>query len=296
MDTGAVILGVPLAQSYSTDGWFWPLLGVGVVVAAAVALYNHHRRRRQQAALDRLLQRDPRLSHTVIPCGLRPDELAWWCQGLPAGDRNTGTRYAVEGPMRVELGGELPDELTVSAFEWWWEEERRDQDHRRRRRMRSLGLPTRSGFVLGGSGTTMGGRRYVERTTPAAVVQLPITVDTRVIIRPESLFGRAGITRGGHQFESAEFNRRFRVEAMEQHLALALIDANFQQLMVENFPDQTVEVFGSLLLVAGTPTHRDDSLTGVIGLLPALRQDAHRILRAVPPAYWRAVGALGRGR
>lgn len=295
MNIGAAILGVPLAQSYSTDGWFWPLLGVGVLVAAGAALYGRYRRRQQKAALDRLLDRDPRLSSTVIPCGLRNDELAWWCQGLPAGDRNNGVRYAVEGPMGVDLDGELPDELTVAAFEWWWEEERRDHD-RRRRGLGAFGPRTRSGLTLGGSGTTMGGRRYVERTTPAAVVQLPVTVDHRVIIRPESMFGRAGITRGGHQFESAEFNRRFRVEAMEQHLALALIDANFQQLMVENFPDQSVEVFGSLLLVAGSPTHRDDSLTGIIGLLPALRQDAHRILRAVPPAYWRAVGALGRGR
>ena len=196
--------------------------------------------------------------------------------------------------MRVELGPEQPDELHVAAFQWWWEEERREHS-RRNRGLGAVGPRTRSGLTIGGPSTTMGGRRYVERTTPAAVVKLPITVDNRVIIRPESLFGRAGITRGGHQFESAEFNRRFRVEAMEQHLALALIDANFQQLMVENFPDQTVEVFGSLLLVAGTPTHRDDSLTGVIGLLPALRQDAHRILRAVPPAYWRAVGALDRG-
>jgi hypothetical protein len=284
------LFGVPLAQSVGNGG-FWPFLIVGLVVFAAVALYDRHRRHKKQADLDRLLERDPRLSATVIPCGLRNDELAWWCQGLPAGDRNNGVRYAVEGPMRVELPG-LPEELTVAAFQWWWEEERRDRT--RNNRSGTFGSGNGSGMMLGGSGTT--GRRYVERTTPAAVVHLPVTIDNRVIIRPESLFGRAGITRAGHQFESAEFNRRFRVEAMEQGLALALIDANFQQLMVENFPDRTVEVFGSLLLVAGTPTHRDDSLTGMIGLLPALRQDAHRILRAVPPAYWRAVGAVNRGR
>jgi len=283
-----MLVPVFLAQSSSTDGWFWPLLLVGLVVAVAFAIFERHRRKQKKADLDRLLQRDPRLSYTVIPCGLRNDELAWWCRGLPAGDRNNGVRYAVEGPLRIDLGPGLPDELTVAAFQWWWEEERRDPD-RRNRGLGGFGLRTRSG-------ATLGHRRYAENKTPAAVVQLPVTVDNRVMIRPESLFGRAGITRGGHQFESDAFNRRFRVEAMEQGLALALIDANFQQLMVENFPDQTVEIFGSLLLVAGEPTHRDDSLTGVIGALPALRQDAHRILRAVPPAYWRAVGAIDRGR
>ncbi|TVR36379.1 MAG: hypothetical protein EA388_04050 [Nitriliruptor sp.] len=294
MDTGTAILGVPLAQS-AGNGAFWSLLVIGLILVGAGAIYDRHRRQKKQADLDRLLDRDPRLDHTVIPCGLRNDELAWWCQGLPAGDRNNGVRYAVEGPMRVDLGPGMPDELNVAAFQWWWEEERRD-NNRRNRGIGGFGPRTSSGMSLGGSSSTMGRRRYVEQKTPAAVVKLPVTVDNRVIIRPESLFGRAGITRGGHQFESAEFNRRFRVEAMEQHLALALIDANFQQLMVENFPDQTVEIFGSLLLVAGTPTHRDDSLTGTIGLLPAARQDAHRILRAVPPAYWRAVGALNRGR
>lgn len=271
MVSGPLLLLPPLAQS-TGGGSFWPLLGLGVVAAIGVGLWNRHRRRKQRADLDRLLARDPRLEYTVLPCGLRNDELAWWCRGLETGDRNNGVRYAVQGPVQADLGPGLPDDYTVAAFEWWWEEEYKDRNRNR--------IGTRT--------------RYRKRRTVAAVVQLPITVDNRVIIQPESVLGRVGITRGGHQFESAEFNRRFRVEAMEQDLALALIDANFQQLMVEHFPDRTVEVFGSLLLVEGKPTHRDESLTGVIGELPAVRQDAHRILRAVPPAYWRAVGAVER--
>jgi hypothetical protein len=263
-----------LAQT-SGGGGFWLVVILGALGMGGAALYEHRRRRKKRADLDRRRARSPGLTYTVIPCGLRNDELAWWCQGLPTGDRNNGVRWAIEGPMTLDLGPGMPTELTVATFQWWWEEERRD----RRRTDR---------------GTMTTRRRYAKRTTPAAVVKLPLTVDNRVIVRPESVLGRVGITRDGHQFESAEFNRRFRVEAMEHNLALALVDANFQQLMVEHFPDQTVEFFGALLLVAGTPTHRDESLTGVIGHLPALRQDANQILRAVPPAYWRAVGAVDR--
>lgn len=262
----------PLAQLVG-DSTFWPLLGLGALVAIGVGLWNRHQRRKKRADLDRLLARDPRLEYTVLPCGLRNDEIGWWCRALETGDRNNGVRYAVQGELQTDLGPGLPSELTVAAFEWWWEEEYKDRSQNR--------LGTRT--------------RYRKRRTTAALVKLPITVDNRVMIEPESVLGRVGITRGGHQFESAEFNRRFRVEAMEQSLALALVDANFQQLMVEHFPDRTVELFGSLLVVEGTPSHRDESLTGVIGELPAVRQDAHRILRAVPAAYWRAVGAVERG-
>lgn len=257
--------------------WRWVML----IVFVGLAGYSGYRwlvKRKQRADLDRLLARDPSLTYTVIPCGMRSDQLAWWCKGLPDGDRNNGVRYAVEGPMRVDLGPGMPDEMTITAFEWWWEVESRERSRNRT-----------TGFHVGSFHSP--GRTYSERRIPAGLVQLPVTVDSRVMVQPESALGRVGVTRGGHQYESAEFNRRFRVEAMNEDLALSLIDANFQQLMVEHFPGFTVELFGQFLLVTGTPTHRDESLAGVIGLLPALRQDAHRILRAIPPAYWRAIGA-----
>lgn len=273
-----------MSQLPSSSGGrsFWPLLAIGAVAAGGYWLYDHYRRRRNRAALDRLLARDPKLEYTVIPFGLRSDELAWWCRGLPDGDRNNGVRYAVQGAMRADLGPGLPEEFDVVAFEWWWEEERSDRSR------------DRTGFRRPGFHTTQ--RRHAERRTPAAIIRLPVTVDSRVMIEPASVLGRLGVTRAGHQFESAEFNRLFRIEALNHDLALALIDANVQQLMVEHFPGRTVELFGDLLLVAGTPTHRDESLPGVIGMLPALRQDAHRVLRAVPAAYWRAVGAITGGR
>jgi hypothetical protein len=254
----------------------WALLVIGVGLVGGSALYRYARQRRKREDLQRLLHRDPRLQRTVIPCGLRPDQLAWWCRGLPDGERNNGLEYGVEGQMVVDLGAGLPRETTVAAFQWWYEEEQRAARNQRTG-LRSMGAGPHG----------QGPRRYTKRFLPAALVKLPVQMDRRVMIRPESALGRVGLTRGGQQFESSEFNRRFRVESNDDQLSLTLLDARFQQLLVEEFPGRTIELFGELLLVAGKPTHRDDSLTGVIGELPAMRQDAHRILQAIPPAYWR---------
>lgn len=263
------MLGTTLALLGTSDtGLLWFLLALGVV-AAGGGLYSYLRNRKKREDLERLIARDPRLQRTVIPCGLRPDQLAWWCQGLPKGDRNLGLEFGVEGPMNVDLGPGLPQETTVAAFRYWYET-------RHRNRNPKSGVRT----------TT-----YTKQHVPAAVVALPVTLDRRVMITPESVLGRAGLTRGGHQVESSEFNRRFRVEAMDQELSLYLLDAGFQQLLVESYTGRTIELFGELLLVAGQPSHRDESLTGVIGELPAMRQDAHRILQAIPAAFWRYVGA-----
>lgn len=254
----------------------WALLFIGVGLVGGSALYRYARQRRKREDLQRLLQRDPRLQRTVIPCGLRPDQLAWWCRGLPDGERNNGVEYGVEGQMVVDLGAGLPRETTVAAFQWWYEEEQR-ATRNQRTGLSSMGVGPRG----------QGPRRYTKRFLPAALVKLPVQMDRRVMIRPESAFGRVGLTRGGRQFESSEFNRRFRVESNDDQLSLTLLDARFQQLLVEEFPGRTIELFGELLLVAGKPSHRDESLTGVVGELPAMRQDAHRILQAIPPAYWR---------
>lgn len=265
----AVATGPLLGQQ--GDGLpFGVLLALGVLAAGGYGTYHTVRRRRKRDDLERLIARDPRLRRTVIPAGLRPDQLAWWCRGLPAGDRRQGLEYGVEGPMVSGLDDPLPAEVDVAAFRWWWEERQRSRNRR----------------------TGMTSTRYSKRTLPAAVIKLPFHVDRRVLIRPESVLGRVGITRGGRQLESSEFNRRFRVEAMDERLPLHLLDANLQQLLVERFQGRTIEIFGELLLVAGSPDHRDETLTGVVGELPAMREDALRILREIPPAFWRTV--LGR--
>lgn len=278
----AVMMASTGPPSSGSGLWLW-VLAAGVVATGGYRLYRWLLARRKREDLDKLLARDPTLEYTVLPFGMRADQLGWWCKGLPDGDRNSGLRYAVEGPMRADLGPAMPESYPVAAFQWWWEVQRRDRTD-----------DVRTGFRRPGFGS--GSYSYSERRVPAALIQLPVHVHSRVMIEPESALGRVGLVRMGHQFESAEFNRRFRVEALEPELALALIDANFQQLLVENFPSFTIEIFGELLLVAGTPDHRDESLTGVIGLLPALRQDAHRILRAIPAAYWRAVGVVEHPR
>jgi hypothetical protein len=258
------------------DGPLWVFLIVGVALVGGSALFRYARQRRKNEDLQRLLERDPRLQRTVIPCGLRPDQLAWWCRGLPDGERNVGLEYGVEGRLVVDLGAGLPRETTVAAFRWWYEEEQR-ATRNQRTGLRGMGVGPRG----------QGPVRYSKRHLPAALVKLPVAMDRRVMVRPESAFGRAGLTRGGQQFESSEFNRRFRVESNDEQLSLTLLDARFQQLLVEEFPGRTIELFGELLLVAGKPSHRDESLTGVVGELPAMRQDAHRILQAIPPAFWR---------
>lgn len=244
------------------------LIVLGVLAFAGFGIYEFLRRRKKREDLEKLVARDPRLSRTVIPCGLRPDQLAWWCRALETGARNYGAEFGVEGPLRVDLGESHPDELTVAAFRWWWEVESRNRN-------------SRSGTVT---------RSYSKRYLPVALVKLPLHLERRIMIRPESALGRVGLTRGGRQVESSEFNRRFRVESNDDQLVLYLLDANLQQLLVEQFEGRTIELFGELLLVGGSPTHRDDSLTGVIGELPAMRQDAHRILREIPAAFWRQVG------
>jgi hypothetical protein len=124
-----------------------------------------------------------------------------------------------------------------------------------------------------------------------ALVRLPTPVQQHVLLRPETVLGRVGLGRGGHQLESSEFNRRFRVECGDRTLTLHLLDARMQELLAVHYPGRSVEFRGDLLALVGRPTHRDTSLEGTIGELPAVRQDAARLLAAVPPSFWRAVGA-----
>jgi hypothetical protein len=223
------------------------------------------RRRRKQEAFQRLLRRHRTLEPTATPLGLDPRALERRCRSLPRGDRRFGLEHGVQGPLPSPLTGWDTD-LDCAAFRWWWE------------RRRSGGQQAEHSH------------RYRRLATTVALVRLPTPVPTPLRLRPESVLGRLGVTRGGRQVESSEFNRRFRVECADDHLALAFLDARMQSLLVEEFAGRGVELVDDLLVLEGAPSHRDASLAGVIGDLPAVRQDAGRLLGAVPGQLWRRLG------
>jgi hypothetical protein len=247
------------------DAGVMALFLVAAIAAAAVAYASHLKKVRKRESLARLLAREPSLVLTDAPCGLDSASLPHRFSSIPAGDRRRGVRYGVAGPHQMLVHG-APRQLECAAFQWWWEERRTQQDQQ-------------------GTRTT-----YVEQRTTVALVRLPTTVRDHLVVRPESVLGRVGLTRGGHQLESSEFNRRFRVECADRTLTVHLLDAALQELLTTRYQGRTIELRGDLLALVGRPSHRDPSLEGVIGELPAVRQDAARLLASVPPAFWRAVG------
>jgi hypothetical protein len=247
------------------DASFVVALLVVALFGAAVLYGKHLERQRKRASLGRLLARDHSLVITAAPCGLGADILPYRLTALPAGSRRSGVRWGVTGPLTVTVAG-TPHPVECASFQWWWEE----------RQTQRTQHGTRT--------------RYVEKRTTATLLRLPVPVPDAIVLRPESVLGRVGITRGGHQLESSEFNRRFRVECRDRTLTLHLLDANLQQLLTAHFPGRTLELRGDLLALVGTPDHRDPTLEGVVGELPAVRQDVARIVAAIPPAFWRAIG------
>jgi hypothetical protein len=247
------------------DASFVVALVVVALVGAAVLYGRHLKRQRKRESLQRLLAREPSLVLTAAPCGLASDSLPHRLTALPAGARRSGVRWGVTGPLTVTVAGS-PRPVECASFQWWWEERQTQRTQH-------------------GTRTT-----YVEKRTTAALLRLPVPVPDAIVLRPESVLGRVGITRGGHQLESSEFNRRFRVECRDRTLTLHLLDANLQQLLTASFPGRTLELRGDLLALVGTPDHRDPTLEGVVGELPAVRQDVARVVAAIPPAFWRAVG------
>jgi hypothetical protein len=244
------------------------LLVVGLLVVAGVAIANHLHHKGKREDLLRLAERDT-LRPTEQPCGLGPQELAGRFAATPRGDRRFGVRYALAGPLRVTLP-DGPLDLDSTCFQWWWEERRSSTDSK-------------------GHTTT----RYDEQKAVVILARLPVHVPTTITIGPESMFGRLGLTRGGLQVESSEFNRRFRVEGADATLTVQLLDAGLQERLLTEFQGRSLEVRGDLLALSGTPSHRDPSFRGVVGHLPAVRQDLARVLHAVPPAFWRRVGVRG---
>lgn len=239
------------------------VVAVLLVVAAGAWFYEHQRRARKHRDLQRLLERDPRLMVTVTPCGLDAGRLATEYDACPRGDRNFGVRYGVDGSTTLEVDG-VETTVDCAAFQWFWEVRTQTRTHGQRQ------------------------TRHEEQTQTVAAIGLPVDLWRRILITPESVLGRTGVTRGGIQVESDAFNRSFRVEANDRNLAVQLLDASLQQLLVGAFRGRTIELRGRVLLLVGTPDHRDESLTGVVGELPAVRQDVRRLLAAVPAQFWRA--------
>ena len=238
-----------------------PFLLVGLLALGGF-LATVRRRRRLDHALQRLVLRDPDLEPTATPLGLDRATLAARCATLPQGDRHAGLEHGVEGPVRALVAGR-EHRLDCAAFRWWWEQRQHNPRH---------------------------GHRFRRRITTAAVVRLPARVPTTIRVRPESVLGRLGVTRGGRQLESSEFNRRFRVECADDRLAVMLLDADLQATLLEHYAGRSVELVDDLLVLEGSPSHRDDSLAGVVGELPAVRQDVVRLVAAVPDQLWRQFG------
>jgi hypothetical protein len=245
------------------DGIGVVVLVLAVLAVAGVVYANHRRTERKRQSLARLVARDG-LRATTTPCGLDAAALRG-IAGLPRGDRRHGVRWGVEGPLRCRLAGAEQD-LHAGAFQWFWEERRTQQ-------------------TQNGTQTT-----YQERSTTAVLVDLPCRVPHRIVLRPESVLGRVGLTRGGHQLESSEFNRRFRVECADRTWTIHLLDPGMQELLTTAFAGRTLDLHGQRLALVGRPDHRDPTLEGVVGELPAVRQDVARLLGAIPPAFWRAAG------
>ncbi|MFA9445623.1 hypothetical protein [Egicoccus sp. AB-alg6-2] len=245
--------------------------GIIMVVLAVVAVFGlvlyvqHAHRKRMEDGLARLLAREPGLMPTATPIGLSAAQFADTFVGCPRGDRRNGVRWGVEGPLATEFE-QQPVTLRCAAFEWWWEERREHRD-------------------ANGSTTTT----YATRRTMVTATQLPRVVPDHVRIGPESVLGRLGLTRGDHQLESDAFNRRFRVVARDRMLTVQLLDAGLQELLLTAFQGRTIELSGDLLVLAGDPSDRDDTLPGCIGRLPTVRQDTARLLQGVPAQFWRAL-------
>ena len=240
------------------------LLGVAAVVGWFV--HAHRRKRAKEDSLVRLLARHAGWMRVNQPCGLHATALADRSAATPEGDRRCGVRFGIGGPLTLVIGGH--DTVCEASFFQWFSEER---------------STSRSS-----NGTTT--TTYREQRETVGMVRLPVPSPT-VRIGSESLFGRLGLTRGGEQVESSEFNRRFRVDGQDRTLTVQLLDANLQQELLERFEGRTIDLTGDLLILGGRPRHRDDSLTGVVGEFPAVRQDLERLITQVPPQFWRAIGA-----
>lgn len=224
------------------------------VARAAMLARRFYVRRRTKAAYERLLERYGK-QRSALPLGRTNLYFASYT-GLPAGDRNAQVAWAVEDRTTLQIDG-VVREVRQAAFEWRWEQV----------------VPNHIW--------------YRASSTVAAAIELPLYVPRRITVRPISSVERLGAP-PAFEVESDQFNRRFVVETSERQLAVKLLDANLQILLSERFAGRCISIEDRLLLVTGEPSHRDDSLYGVIGALPAVEQDVRTLAAAIPAEFWRA--------
>jgi hypothetical protein len=262
------VAGVPLpiAALGGRPGGFWILVAVAAIVAMAADGSRRHRARATVRSLGRFVERHPGWHRQAWPAGLTVDLLAGRFAATPRGDRRYGVEHAVGGPVDLELGG-VTVTCQVSCLRWWHE-----QQGRRRSR---YGTRTMT---------------YERRSELLVLCQLPVHTHRGIRVLPSSLLGRVGLTREGTQLESDAFNRAFVVEGRDPTLTVTLLDAGVQELLAGDYRDRGIELSDDLLVLSGAPTHRDRSLVGVVQTYPAILQDLTRLLRHVPPAFWRQLG------
>lgn len=236
-------------------GWLVVAVVAAVLlIRGGMAVYRAYVRSRSARAHQALLARQGRRP-TGLPLGRTNLYFASYA-GLPAGDRHARMAWVVEDRMVLSVSG-VDHEVRQVAFEWQWEER----------------VSERGG--------------YRRRAFPAAAIELPVYVPRRITIRPPGPADAFGTTRG-FQLESDRFNRRFVVETSDRPFAVKLLDAGLQLLLIDRFAGRGISIEDRLLVVTGEPTHRDGSLFGVIGALPAVEQDIRALAAAIPAAFWRA--------
>ncbi len=272
VDPGALLVGHAhelLVAVTVGDGPSWvPWLMVGLfgVVLAISWSIQRHQRRALRDALNRFVERHEGWHLQAWPCGVHADQLVGRFEATTRGDRRYGVESAVGGPIDMDIAGTTV-RCQVACFVWF---------HERRRTQRSRGRHVR--------------HTYERRTELIAMCQLPVHTHRAVSIRPESVLGRVGLTRGGQQLESEAFNRRFRVEGRDRALVVTLLDAGLQELLTAGYAERGIELSDDLLVLSGQPTHRDRSLAGIAQAYPAIVQDLTRLIRGIPPPFWRALG------
>ncbi|TVP67884.1 MAG: hypothetical protein EA340_09660 [Nitriliruptor sp.] len=243
----------------------WLMVGLFGVVMAISWTIQRHQRRELHEALNRFVDRHDGWHLQAWPCGVHTEQLVGRFEATPRGDRRYGVESAVGGPAEMEISGATVP-CQVACFVWF---------HERRRTQRSRGRRART--------------TYDRRTELVAMCQLPVHTHRAVSIRPESTLGRVGLTRSGQQLESEAFNRRFRVEGRDRALVVTLLDAGLQELLAAEYGERGIELSDDLLVLSGEPTHRDRSLAGIAQTYPAILQDLTRLVRSIPPPFWRSL-------
>lgn len=183
---------------------------------------------------------------------------------LEAGDRRNGVEFPAQRTLTRTIGG-VATTAAVGVFTWWWETRSTDND---------------------------GNAQYSKSHTVVAVTTMP-WVSPKIAIGSEGLFAKLGI--GGRrdmQVESDEFNRQFRIDVADRNrpVAIRLLDAGFQQAMLQVFRTRKVEFLDQWVFLEGDTSRRSEQWPGRLGQYPGASSDLETFLGVVPAGYWRALG------